>query len=210
MDQVTLKYLRILVPGLIFLLGFYPIYNKYFTDLYKITTIDFSYLTLLSVIAGSIYYQLNLQHIVTRPSHFFITNNILNRLITISGLHLSLIQLGKIKKDRNYMHVFYNLLDNDESLKRKSANVYFNGIFWTSTADSFLINIVFYFLYKYKYTEIKNYEEYSNMFLILAILSIILHIISVVKHIYLSNDQLSYINTHFQQDVKTKLNGILQ
>lgn len=209
MGQGTLKYLRILVPGLIFLLGFYPIYNKYFSDLYQVTTIDFSYLTLLSVIAGSIYYQLNFQHIVTRPSHFFITKNIRNKLIEISALQVSDAQRKKIKKERKYMHVFYNLLDSDESLKRKTANVYFNGIFWTSTADSFLINIVFYFLYKYKFNDIEKSAEYSKMFLVLAILSIILHVISVIKHIHLSNDQLSYIQTHKSADVNTKINAIL-
>lgn len=209
MEQGTLKYLRILVPGLIFLLGFYPIYNKYFSNLYQVTTIDFSYLTLLSLITGSIYYQLNIQHIITRPSHSFITKNIRNQLIEISGLQLSKAQKKRIKKEKKYMHVLYNLLDNDESLKRKTANVYFNGIFWTSTADSFLINISFYLLYKNKFTGIEKSAEYSRLFFILAILSIILHILSVIKHINLSNDQLEYIKTHKSQDVNTKINGIL-
>lgn len=209
MEQGTLKYLRVLIPGLIFLLGFYPIYDKYYSDLYKITSIDFSYLTLLSIIAGAIYYQLNLQHIITRPSHIFITKNIRTNLISISGLTLTPAQKKKVKEERKYMHVFYHLLDKDESLKRKTANVYFNGIFWTSTADSFLINIVFYFLYKYRLSDIPKSTEYSKMFLILAIASIVLHIISVIKHINLSNDQLGYIRTHYQSDVNTKLNAIL-
>lgn len=209
MEQGTLKYLRILIPGLIFLLGFYPIYNMYFSDIYKITSIDFSYLTLLSVITGAIYYQLNLQHIITSPSHVLITKNIRKKLISISAISLTDSQKKKVKKERKYMHVFYNLIDTDESLKRKTANVYFNGIFWTSTADSFLINIVFYFLYKYKFTELPKSIEYSKIFLILSIASIVLHIISVIKHINLSNDQLGYIRTHYQADVNLKLNAIL-
>lgn len=209
MEQGTLKYLRVLIPGLIFLLGFYPIYDKYFSDLYKVTSLDFSYLILLSVIVGSIYYQINLQHLVTRPSHSFITKNIRKGLISISGLSLTGLQKKKIKKERKYMHVFYNLLDKDESLKRKTANVYFNGIFWTSTADSFLINTVFYILYKYKFTDMPKSTEYSTIFLTLAISSIILHLISVIKHINLCNDQLGYIATHYKSEVNTKLNAIL-
>jgi hypothetical protein len=209
MEQGTLKYLRLLIPGLIFLIGFYPIYIRYFSDIFEVKSIDFSYLTLLSVIIGGIYYQLNIQRVITCPSHFFITKNICNRLITISGLNLTESQKKKVKNERKYMHVFYNLLDKDESLKRKTANVYFNGIFWTSTADSFLINLVFFILYKYKYADFRLSSEYSNIFLILAISSIILHVISVFKHIYLSNDQLEYLATNHQTDVNSKMNAIL-
>ena len=209
MEQGTLKYLRLLIPGLIFLLGFYPIYDRYFSGLYEVKSIDFSYLTFFSVIIGSIYYQLNLQRLITRPSHYFITKNICKRLIMISGLSLTEIQKKKVKKERKYMHVFYNLLDKDESLKRKTANVYFNGIFWTSTADSFLINGAFFLLYKYMFVDFQLSYEYSQIFLVLAISSIILHVISVIKHINLSNDQLQYLETHYQSDVNTKMNAIL-
>jgi len=209
MDQTTLKYLRIFIPGLIFLVGFYPIYNHYFSKLFNVTSIDFSYLTLLSLISGSIYYQLNLQHLITRPSHYFITKNIKKKLINISKINLTKVQEEKISNKRKYMHVFYNLIDNDESLKRKAAIVYFNGIFWTSTADSFLINICFHFLYRYKLTEVEKACELSNIFLLLTILSIVLHIISVIKHIILSNDQLDYIRTNKSDEVNLKLNGIL-
>lgn len=210
MEQSTLKYLRIVVPGLIFLIDFFPIYQQYFSGVYKVTTIDFSYLILLSLVSGSIYYQMNIQHLITRPSHYIITNNIKKHLIKISGLTLTKAQQIKISKKRKYMHVFYNLIDKDESLKRKTANVYFNGVFWTSTADSSIINFVFYFLYRCPFSNIPKAADYAKMCLILAGSSLLLHIISVIKHIVLSNEQLDYMSIHNREEVKKQINGILQ
>ncbi|MGV3586301.1 MAG: hypothetical protein ACO1OF_04805 [Adhaeribacter sp.] len=209
MEQSTLKYLRLLIPGLIFILGIYPIYNIYFSDLFGVKSIDFGYVTILALIVGGIYYQLNIQRIITKPSHYFITRNIRHSLINISGLTLSDFQKNKIRKEKKYMNIFYNLLDNDESLKRKAANVYFNGIFWTSTADSFLINFLFYFTYKYEAIDVPGGSKLSKLFLVLAFFSVILHIISVIKHINLSNEQFKYIKTHKTTEVNTKMNGIL-
>lgn len=209
MEQSTLKYLRIIIPGLIFLFGIYPIYAHYFADLFGLKTLDFGYVTILAIIIGGIYYQLNIQRIITKPSHFFITKNIRKHLIKISGLNLNANELKKIRKEKKYMNVFYKILDNDESLKKKMANVYFNGIFWTSTADSFLINLLFHFLYKYDATDVNGRENLSTLFIILAIFSLVLHVISVFKHINLANDQFHYIETHKQSEINIEINQIV-
>jgi hypothetical protein len=209
MEQSTLKYLRIVVPGLIILVGIYPIYDFYFPNTFRIDTIEFSYLISLSIVAGSIYYQLNFQRILTYPSHYLIRRNILQKLVKISTLQLSENKTEKLWKKDRFMHVFYKLIDNDESLKRKGANVYFNGIFWTSTADSFLINLCFYIVYKLFYFDLPKSAELTTLLGLLCLLSLALHIISVIKHIKLSNDQLDYIKTHNSLDVKNKLNEIL-
>lgn len=110
------------------------------------------------------------------------------------------------------MRVFYNIIDNDESLKRKGMNVMFNGIFWTSTADSALINFAFYFTYKYCYPTIENVHTLMSFFLFTGIISIGLHIVSVIKHIYLSNEQLNPIvqDKKLSAIVEEKFNEILQ
>lgn len=189
--------------------GLYPVYSQYFADLFGIRSLDFGYVTILAIIIGSIYYQLNIQRIVTKPSHSFIVKNIRESLVRISGLNLNANQLKKIKSEKKYMNVFYKILDNNESLKKKTANVYFNGIFWTSTADSFIINLLFYFLYKYLDDSIIGREKLSILFLILAIFSVVLHIISVFKHINLSDEQFHFLETHKKSEVTSEINGIL-
>lgn len=209
MEQSTLKYLRVLVPGLIFLLGIYPIYNKYFSKIYEIKTIDFSYLTLVSVIIGSIYYQSDIQNTIGFINRSIIRRNIRIKLFKIANITLNASQKEKVEKEGKFMHIFYYFIDRDESLKQKRAIVYFNGIFLTSTIDSLLITFIFCLLYKYKFTDIERSSDFAFLFFSVSWLSLVLHILSIRKHVKLSNDQLGFIETHYKSEVTQKLNGIL-
>lgn len=86
MEQKTLKYLRVFIPGLIILLGLYPIYDKLYSEIYKIEKFETTYVTFVAILFGGIYYQLNVRYLVTYISHRCITENILNKLITASRL----------------------------------------------------------------------------------------------------------------------------
>lgn len=211
MDQSTLKYLRLLIPGFIFVIGIYPIYKEYITHSDLLTALDYSSLTLIAILLGSLYYITNLQEIAVMLSLSFIRNNIKKRLISMYHPPLTKVQESKISKNRRYMHVFYNLIDNDESLKKKGANVYFNGLFLTSTADICLI--LFFFFSIYKFLPKISLEEYKyiNTFIIIACLSVVLHICTVWKHIMLSDEQLDYIESHksLKDSVKLKFDEIL-
>ena len=208
MEQTTLKYLRILIPGIICLLGLYPIYQKYFTNIYEIKSLEYSYFIFLSMILGSLYYLTDIQHLVTHYSYLKINNNILNKLIEYSEKPLDDKQKDYLKKDKKYLNIFYKIIDKDETLKKKLANVYFNGIFWTSTADSFLLSLVFSIMYLVT-CGINKSIIYSKMFLLIAILSLILHVISVVRHINLSNEQLRFIKQFHQTELAKDINDVL-
>ncbi|WP_224998729.1 hypothetical protein [Cesiribacter sp. SM1] len=210
MEQKTLKYLRIFIPGVMILLGGYPIYYHYFAEAYDLSGLNVTYATYLSVLLGAIYYQLDIQRLITKPSHYFITNNILNKLIKAYDREVSKNEKKSLVFKDNYMTVFYHIIDNDESLKRKGENVRFNGIFWTSTADSFLINMTFYFLYAY-FPQLIDVILLRKIFLFAAIISLALHIISVIKHIRLSNKQLNPIvhDKNLSLKVKNKFDEIL-
>jgi len=209
MEQSTLKYLRIFIPGILFLFGIVPIYFHHFKDLFPIEGLDFSYLTFLSIMFGAVYYQFSLGRTFINFSRKFINQNILNAFIKIDGRSLTDIQKNKLKKEKKYMHIFYNLIDSDESLKKKGALVYFNGIFWSSTADSFVINFFFFLCYKFWLTDILSASSYASLFLTLSIVSIIMHIGSIYKHFKLSNDQLGYIEVHKKTKVKDGITEIL-
>lgn len=212
MEQKTLKYLRVFIPGFVLLLGLYPIYNHYFSEIYDITSLHVMYISFISLLLGAVYYQLNIQRIITKPSHYFITKNILDKLISAYDREISAEERKTLKYKDAYMTTFYKVIDNDESLKRKGENVKFNGIFWTSTADISLIFIILFFIYKYFFAEIKNIELLTTFLLYTAIISFILHLISVKKHINLSNKQLNPIvnDKELSSIVKTKFDDILK
>lgn len=108
------------------------------------------------------------------------------------------------------MQVFYRLTDNDESLKKKTNNVYFNGIFWTSSIDLFVLCVTFWLAYRWAFPQVTDAALFSDLFLSLAILSIVLHVLSVRRHISLSNDQLGYIEIYKKTEVTNDFDTILQ
>lgn len=209
MEQTTLKYLRVLIPGIIFLLGIYPIYNHYFKDIYDAKSLDTTYVTYLSILLGSIYYQLNIRYFLIKWSGYLIDKNIFTKLVTIHGGNVPDNQKNFIKSDRKYMSIFYRILDNDESLKKKTNNVYFNGIFWTSTADSAILSFIFGLIYYYWLPDVGNAAILSKMFFVISIASLILHVLSVMTHIKLSNDQLNFIAIHKKLDVIKSIDDVL-
>lgn len=210
MEQTTLKYLRVLIPGLTFYLGLFPFVKYYFGDTYHIESLDFAYVTVFSLLAGAIYYQINLQYLAIKPSLYFIHKNILNRLIGIYSKPVCPSQRAFLKENERYMHVFYHLNDSDESLKKKTSNVYFNGIFWTSSVDLLVLSIIFWAFYRWAFPQVTDAALFSDLFLSLAILSVVLHLLSVRRHIALSNEQLSFIETYKKTEVVTDFDAILQ
>ena len=85
MEQKTLKYLRVLIPGFIILIGLLPLQEQTENGITIVKSLNFNYMILLAVIIGAIYYQLNIQHIITRLSHYLIVTNIKEQLINIHG-----------------------------------------------------------------------------------------------------------------------------
>ncbi|MBF8961915.1 hypothetical protein I0P70_01545 [Pontibacter sp. FD36] len=210
MEQKTLKYLRIFIPGMIILLGSYPIFQFHLGEAFDIKGLNVTYVSFLSILLGGVYYQLNIQRLITKPSHFLITKNILDKLILAYGKSVDKEQRKNLKYKDAYMTTFYSVIDNDESLKRKGENVRFNGIFWTSTADSAVISVFFYYIYK-NLTDIPQYVVLQQVFFFAALISLALHIISVIKHINLSNKQLNPIinDKKLSGVLKTKFDEIL-
>lgn len=212
MEQKTLKYLRVFIPGFVLLLGLYPIYNHYYSEVLDIQGLHVMYISFISLLLGAVYYQLNIQRLITNPSHYFITKNILDKLISAYGKEVTKEQRKTLLYKEAYMTTFYKVIDNDESLKRKGENVKFNGIFWTSTADIALIFIVLYFIYKYFFQDIENVESIISFLLYTSIIAFILHLISVKKHINLSNKQLNPIvnDKELSSIVKERFDNILK
>jgi hypothetical protein len=210
MEQTTLKYLRVLVPGIICLLGLYPAYRYYLGELYDIKSLDVTYLTLISLILGSIYHQLNIRWLILRVSSEDIDNNILNNLKLSYPGTLTDEQSKFLSGKSRFKSILYRLIDNHESLKKKANNVYFNGIFWSSTADLVLFGAAFGLLYFFAFSSVPDSVRFSKMFFVISGLSLLLHYLSVRTHLKLGDDQFSYINDLLRKEVKEQTDVVLQ
>ncbi|MDP1814574.1 MAG: hypothetical protein Q8K92_09025 [Leadbetterella sp.] len=215
MEQSTLKTLRILIPGLItiiiFLIFYSVIRNK---DIFELKLIDYSYITIIALAVGTLYYLLEPRHLVTNLSHKKIDLNIKNHIINLYTSALTKEQRQFLFQKNILKNIFYRIVDNDESLKKKSSLVYFNGLIWTSTADLFLLSGLssIFFLFS-----IVIYKEHTSELLLWAIIlicfcliSLFLHALSYLRHIKISNDQIEYIETHHINQVNDHTNNVLQ
>jgi len=209
MEQTTLKYLRVLIPGLIILIGLLPIKNELIGFGVNLDGLDYNYTILFAITLGAIYYQLDIQRLITSPSYHLINKNIYDRLLKIYSKEIDAKNKKHILNDGSYMRVFYNIVDNDESLKQKANLVRFNGIFWTSSADIFIISLVYCCLYHYNIFIASNNIALSKALVIIMWAALFLHIISVRKHIKLGNSQLKIIDQLYKTKVESKIDAIL-
>ena len=210
MEQNTLKYLRILIPGLLILIGLLPVKDQVTFLGISLKGLDDTYVIMLALLLGAIYYQLNIQRWITKPSHYVINRKLFEGILAIYGRQLDGQAHKSVWSKRYYSDVFYNLIDKDDSLKSRARLVYFNGIFWTSSADVLLISLAYFLLYRFGAIITPNKVQVLSSFFVLVFLSLALHIISIYKHIGLGKDQLDYIALHHRSTVIEKLDDVLQ
>jgi hypothetical protein len=136
----TLKYLRLLVPGIIIVI-FWGLLGKWTGDWKFDAPKSLSDLakTLPAIIAGVIYYVTPLRDWANRRNHADVKLNIMNGITDIAGDDTD----QQKSKWPNVKMLFYRIVDSDESLKIQSKRAYFNGLLWTSTADLKAISILF-------------------------------------------------------------------
>lgn len=212
MERKTLKFLRLLIPGLILIFEFLPMLNELKLS-FKIGEGWFTYSLLIipALVLGAIYHISDVRYTVTNISHRKIDLNITSSLLRIYNKTLTQDELIYLNMKR-LKHIFYNIIDNDASLSAKSQLVYFNGILWTSTADLLILSIfssVVYFVLGYWVLGSEFIWHTGLIFTGLAAFSFWLHMVSITKHYKLSNDQIEYIETHFKADITNKIDNSL-
>jgi hypothetical protein len=139
MSKETLKTLRILVPGVILLLFFLPLYTGSLDPLKIVSSLgelkDLLYLVVILPL-GALYYVLDLRGPFLRPSLEKIHQNLHEKLLSPFADDLGIsTSAAHLRTDRRLLDIFYFFIDNDESLKERSKNIYLNGLVWSSIAD---------------------------------------------------------------------------
>jgi hypothetical protein len=213
MERKTLKFLRLLIPGLILIFEFLPMLNILQIN-YKIGEgwLNYSFLVIPALVIGAMYHIFEIRFTVTNVSHRKIDLNIVSSLLKIYNKSLAQDEYNFLK-DKRLKHIFYKIIDNDQSLSAKSQLVYFNGLLWTSTADLFILSIFssIVFIVCGKWVLLNDSIWLMGiLYSGVAFLSICFHFLTIIRHYKLSNDQLEFIETHYQVELKSKIDAVLE
>ncbi|PPZ91593.1 hypothetical protein C3729_05840 [Cloacibacterium normanense] len=214
MEQSTLKFLRLLIPGIIIVIISYC-FIQIITDK-KFGDLDFSEYSIplfVALVFGALYQTFNIRFLITNYTHKQIDLNIKRNIMNLYVGNLSATQTQYLFKKDRLKNVFYKIIDSDPSLSAKGKNVYFNGLLWTSFADTFIISIlssIFILIFTlFNSTNTDDLRTLSFFLLLIALASICFHFVAFLNHIKISNSQIEFIETNHIMDVKNIIDKIL-
>jgi len=217
MELNTLKKLRLIIPGvLIFIVLILFINNslselkEFYKDLIDLNLKDIIYIILFMAL-GAIYYVFKIRYKLWDPFLKRVQDNIKETLLEPFNADFNDEQKTNLKSDRVLINVFYEFVDNNESLKEKAKLVRFNGLIWTSCIDATIIffcgSIVI--LMKYFFTS-QNYDLVVALCLfIISLISLIFIFVLTNRHIKLSNEQLEVITELHKLSLGNRLRELL-
>lgn len=215
MEQTTLKYLRMLIPGIIvYLIGqsFYSIFTK--VDFKDFNFGDIKIPLIVAISLGAIYYVTDIRFLVTNYTHKRIDLNIKNHIVNLYNGNLTNTQRQYLFQNNRLKQIFYKIVDNDQSLSVKKNNVYFNGLLWTTFADIFIITLfgaivilICTFFGDHQKSELR---VFCFTLLLISIISLLFHVLAFFKHVKLSNDQIEFIETNHINTVKENIEKTLR
>ncbi|TWE05938.1 hypothetical protein FB481_106321 [Pseudomonas sp. AG1028] len=207
MDLSTLKVMRKVVPGTVFVFFSVPIYQAAIGEVIPYSeALEFpleSYGAVIAFILGTLLCSYNFRSLFIRGSHAKIDKNIIVRLYRIGrgGNPPSNIVDDEARR-KLMMIMFYNIIDGDESLKEKGKLVRDNGIVWSTCADIVLLGLIFSWLYFVLSVIASNW--YPDRLSAMAVSGLLIGFISLFtsvlvfpkvhsEHLRLSNEQLNVI-----------------
>lgn len=214
MEQETLHKLRMIMPGAILLIVIFFLFQPN-VDLASLLNQDISKDSILYMVAavavigmGVTYYLLSLRNYVMREPLAKIRANIEQKLLEPFSTNTKITgREPELKKDRKLMNIFYGFVDNDNSLEKRSKEIYLNGLILSTTADIKIISIfaVFLYLIVWKFTQISQYLLFAEISFAIFLSTFFALPLVTKKHIDLSNLQLEMIVTKYKKDLQNEL-----
>lgn len=216
MDINDLEKFRRLVPGVIINLFILPIIITQL-NIESLKTKINDYSNLLSIISfsaifialcyvlGYVYSVLPLRKFITREPLEKINLNIKEKLIKPFENDPKVAEgYAQLINDKRLMNIFYQIIDNDESLKQKTKRVYINGLLLSSTADIIISSAIFGFLYIVinLFTDNSIYIWFAFVSFLLFFIAKLLMKIVIKKHMELGDDQIDFIHTNHKKKLE--------
>lgn len=217
MELNTLKKLRLRVPGVLIFLVFILSINNSFSELkefYKALT-NFNLKLIIYIVLfmalGVIYYACKIRYKLWDPFLKRVQDNIKETLLEPFNAEFNDKQKTNLKSNRVLMNVFYEFVDNNESLKEKAKSVRFNGLIWTSCIDATIIffcgSIVMFI--KHVITSLKYDLVVACCLFLVFLISLVLIFALTRNHIRLSNEQLEVITGLHKETLRKRLRSLL-
>lgn len=213
MSKETLKKWRLLIPGIIIILLILPGLTDSKEELFEIDKMikafkwtDTFYLAVV-ILLGVIYYSINLRWFVWKPFNTKVQENIKDTILNASNLSLKASDWYKLKSSRAVITVFYDFVDNNESLTDKSKGVRFNGLIWSSFIDLTILSGLAGFIYSILliFTSKEHYVYLALMLFCLSYISLAFTWLLTYKHKNMSNEQLEVILQTKQNEIDIKI-----
>ncbi len=199
----TLKIWRLLVPGALIVL--YGVLLSYllFGTAWEIPDYSKAPYLIIVVIPGVLYYITPIRARINNANHDQITENLRAGLVSIAGYSDDRVKYSW----KNLRSLFFKLVDDDKSLTTKASLAYFNGLIWTSLADSGAVAFLYALL-----SVVLYYFDVQYALLAVAIFAAIL-IVSIIggrvvtnRQIAIGNEQLEHIRFEHKAAVEKRLN----
>lgn len=218
MEMGTLKFFRLLVPGILICLLIILFLQDDFHELSQFTrffsnfqVMDTLY-TVIFAFIGVLYYLLGVRNLLWKPYHERVRNNIKDKLISPFLGQLNKEQIAYLKQARRLMNIFYHFIDSDSSLTEKAKRVRFNGLIWTSTVDLTIISVLGALGFWIRLIlETTQYNlVMAGSLSALALISFGLIQLSTKRHLSLSDDQLEMICQKYKDELDRMINEVLQ
>ncbi|MBB4081096.1 hypothetical protein GGR28_003743 [Lewinella aquimaris] len=218
MTQSQQQSYRLFIPGVVVLLYVFALDKTLLTS-YKIIensigderTIVYSTYVIIASIIGAIYMIFKVRFAVWDMYLPVVQRHIIHRLLTFAGRKYDSLYFADIKNVKKVMNVFYQLIDNDNSLTTRSNTVRLNGLVWTSIMDLAVISlVVFGVVFTYGLVTLNSdFVLWSYFPSLIALLCLITLPVITNSHIEAGDKQLDYIGQHMKNELTIKLNEIL-
>ncbi len=223
MENTTLKRLRVIIPGviilLLLLLLIYDLLPLFFVENNKhpvfsfLSIIGLSVSTILAIFFGALYKLSNLRWVFFQKPIENIRGNIKAHFQKkfISEPEI-LSKICALENDKPIMNIFFDFIDNDNSLSEKAKNVRFNGIFLSSIADIMILALIFgpIYLIAYIYYNHSIYLVWTSIALTILFILCLVHFLpkTTKDHIDLSNEQLDLITRKYTTELRDELDKL--
>lgn len=217
MDLKKVKSLRTLIPGILIFFSLYKLLNETI-QISKIigdysVFISLGGITLLAYVIGAIYYFLDLRKLVLRYFTNEINKNIMkNLLLVCKEFSLSFESFLYLQQWDILNHVFFKIIDSDESLRNMKINVYWNSVAWSTTGDiatiSFISSLTY--LVAFLFVENSTFPILGLVFLLVFLFALFVLIpITTKRHIKYGNQQIKFIEIHYKKELEEKLLALI-
>jgi hypothetical protein len=209
MTKEMLKTLRILVPGLLIAVG--CVVPLFFGTVHFAETIKGNeklLLWLVPPVIGALYYILNLRRFFMVGPLEQIHERIKDALLAPFANHPVIDPASaQLREGRLILNIFYQFVDNDNSLTERAKSVYLNGLVLSSLADlravTFLLLPVY--LGAWIFTKNGDFGWYLLAAIVLHLIAIPLMRIATSRHIELGAEQTEFIVQFKHSDLENLL-----